>query len=343
MSNHRSHTVVRVLSASAAIVLLAGSTLAQERPRPNPSDALRGPAVTDRAMPRSERFGDSMMENRQRGEFANFRMLMASVKALGEQDNARLKLTEEQAQALTRIQNAYQGELREHMETTREQTQNLRKRVQEAVKGAGEDPQARERIMDRARAHAQEIRQNAPKTDRYEALVWEQLTPPQRRFVTAEMERMSDQAMQQRMEQRRQRAGEGARPGAERVRPADGPEGRPADRPQRPGAAERPARPVGPDALNNRAQSDRPADRQTDRPEAQQRRWAQLFQRIQRLSPQQQERLFNMINQTVERAESSSPDAAPARRGGEGRPERPAGDRPQRDGRSPGVGGGPRL
>jgi len=342
MHTNRSQTVVRLLGTSAALLLLAGSTLAQERPRPNPSDTLRGPSVNDRAMPRQERFGDSMMESSERGQMANYRMLMASVKSLAEQDNQRLKLTEEQTEAITRIQNDYRDQLKEYTASSREEAQNLRKRVQAATKEAGEDREAREQIMKRARARANEIRENAPKSDRFEALVWEQLTPPQRRFVTAEMERMADQTAQQRMEQRRQRGGEGEKPGAERVRPDSRPDARPgADLSQRPGAGERPARPDGPAAIDNARRGDRPASRETDRPEAQQRRWAELFQRIQQLTPEQQDRLFNMINQTVDRA-ASPRDTDAARRGGEDRPARPAGVRPERGERSPESGRGPR-
>jgi len=303
------------VSGAAALLLASGSVFAQDAPRRGQNDALRGPTVQDRAMPRDERFGDSMMQQRQgMGDMANYRILVASIQSLAAHENQRLRLTAEQTEKLTGIQNAYQNALREYMAESREATQNLRERVQRARENAGDDREAVQQIMERARTRAQEIREGAPKSARAEAAMWEVLTQPQRRFVTAEVERRTQEITEQRQTQRRTRDGAQAQP--ERPAPAGmRDQQQRGERAQRGTAAERP-----------------------DAADQSMRRWAQVFQRIQQLPPDQQDRLFNMINQTLERAEAAQP-ARPARRGpgAEAESPRPADARPDRPRRNPGA------
>ncbi len=343
-----STTRIRLLTTSAAAAILlasAGTAFAQDGPRRGPNDTLRGPSVNDRAMPRDERFGESMMEGRrQAGGMANLRFMMASIGDLKDHDNQRLRLTEEQGAKIQEIQEAYQKAMREYMAESREQTQNLRERVRRASEEAGNDPEAVAQIRERARQRAQEIRENAPNSERAEAAIWKVLTQPQQRFVKAEIERRTDEMMRDRQMQRDQRNAEGQRPGA------DAPAGR-----QR-GEGRSEGRPMGPDAMGPEARGPQgrgpeargpeargPRGPQADSPRAQadpdMRRWQQLFTRIQKLSPQAQERLFNMINQTVQRAENASQDS-PGARGGRpdaGRPEGPSPDAQRRERRGPGA------
>lgn len=309
------------ISGAAALLLASGSVIAQDGPRRGQNDALRGPTVQDRDMPREERFGDSMMQQRRgMGDMANYRIMVASIQSLSDHENQRLRLTDEQTEKLTEIQSAYQKALRDYMAESREQSQNLRERVQKARENAGDDREAMQQIMERARARAQEIREGAPKSARAEAAMWEVLTPPQRRVVTAEVERRTQEMTEQRQMQRRDR--DGAQPQGDRPAPREGmrDQQQRGERAQRGPAAERP-----------------------DAPDQSTRRWAQLFQRIQKLSPEQQDRLFNMINQTLERAAASESDR-PSRRGpgaGSDSP-RPTDTRPERPRRNPGAGAGPR-
>jgi hypothetical protein len=296
-------TLVRSLSGASIVLLLAGSTLAQDAPRRGDRDALRGPTVNDRAMPRSERFGESMMEGRQNAGAANYRLYVAVIKDLASHENPRLKLSDEQLATLTRIENAHQSEMRAYMQEARQQNEALRERVQRAREQAGDDREAGERIMERARARAEEIRAGAPKTDVPQARMWEVLTQPQRRFVTAELERRTDEQIAQRQQMQRERRGQDAE------RPAQRPNAGPDARPGRPGAER---------AMPPQAQ------------EASNRRWVQLYERIQKLTPQQQERLFAMMSSTLDRIEASEAEAQ--------QPARPAprGDQPGR--RGPGAG-----
>lgn len=345
MNYKRNSTVLRTVGAAAAVLLVAGSVFAQDAPRRGaPNDALRGPSVNDRAMPRGERFGESQMQGRQNAGVNNFRLYVAVIKDLADHDNPRLKLTDEQVATLTRIENAHQGEMRAYIQQSRQQNEALRERVQRAREQAGDDREAVEQIMQRARARAEEIRAGAPKSDAAEARMWEVLTQPQRRFVTAEMERRSDEQFAQRQQQLRERQAQDTRP--ERgVRPNPENDLRPDARPgQRPGAGPG----GGPDARPARPGAERGAQQM---PEQSMRRWAQMFERIQRLTPQQQDRLFNMMNDTLNRIESSSAEQQPQRgapqgeqprRPGAERPgaERPAGETPQRERRQqrPGTG-----
>ncbi|XOV76208.1 MAG: hypothetical protein ACFHWZ_04495 [Phycisphaerales bacterium] len=293
------------LASAAAVMLLSGSVLAQDGPRRGPSDALRGPSVNDRAMPRNERFGDSMMEGRRRDAgMLNYRVLVGTIGDLADHENQRLRLTAEQSEKLASIREGYEKQLREYMSEAREQTQNLRQRIQKAREQAGDDREAVQEIMEKARARAEEIRANAPKSDKAEAKMWEVLSQPQQRFVKAQIEERTDEMMRDRqMERDRANRGTGAQ------------------RPDRPGAE-------GGDPM--RPGADRPTDRQTDRADPSMRRWAQLFQRIQRLTPEQQDRLFNMINSTLERVDASRGSDRPASGPDAERPRRPAPDA-QRD------------
>lgn len=332
-----STTRIRLLTTSAAAAILlasAGTAFAQDGPRRGPNDALRGPSVNDRAMPRDERFGESMMEGRrQAGGMANLRLMMASIGDLKDHDNQRLRLTEEQGAKIQEIQEAYQKAMREYMAESREQTQNLRERVRRASEEAGNDPEAVAQIRERARQRAQEIRENAPSSERAEAAIWKVLTQPQQRFVKAEIDRRTDEMLRERQMQRDQRNADGPRPGADAPAGRQRGEGRPEGRSMGPDA--------GPDAMGPEARG--PRGPQAEAPRAQadpdMRRWQQLFARIQKLSPQAQERLFNMINQTVERAETASQDG-PGARGGRpdaGRPEGPNPDVQRRERRGPGA------
>jgi hypothetical protein len=317
MNRKTSRNSFGYLASAAAIMLLSGSVLAQDGPRRGPSDTLRGPSVNDRAMPRDERFGDSMAETRRRdGGIANYRVLVASIGDLADHENQRLRLTEEQTSKLASIRDGYEKQLREYMAEAREHSQNLRQRVQRAREQAGDDREAVQEIMEKARARAQEIRSNTPKSDKAEAQMWEVLSQPQQRYVKAQIEERTDQMMRDRqMERERVRRGtDEQRPGAER----------PTDR--RPNSREQRDRDMGPGAEGIRPrgpQADRPGDRQTDRADPSMRRWGQLFQRIQRLTPEQQDRLFNMINSTLERAEASGAPERPQRGPQSDRPQRP--------------------
>jgi hypothetical protein len=343
MQNRTPRFRLLATSAAAALLLASGTALAQDGPRPNPNDTLRGPSVNDRAMPRQERFGDSAMQGRrQADDLGTYRFMVASINGLSDHDNQRLRLTPEQREKITEIQSAYQTALRAYMTEAREQTQNLRQRVQRAREDAGDDREAVQQIMERARTRAAEIRENAPKSERAEAAMWEILTGPQRRAVTAQMEERRGEMQRDRQMQREGRSTDAARPGS-----------RDTDAPQRPGRrgaqtdtgpdaeADRPMRrnDAQSDGQRQRGQqadrqpdrlSDRPTDRQPDRANANTRRWGQLFQRIQSLSPEQQDRLYNMINQTLDRAERSA-QARPS-----DRPQAPNADRPGR--RGPGAG-----
>ncbi|MFU8827838.1 MAG: hypothetical protein ACNA8P_00200 [Phycisphaerales bacterium] len=313
-------TLVRSLSGASIVLLLAGSTLAQDAPRRGDRDAMRGPTVNDRAMPRSERFGESMMEGRQNAGVANYRLYVVVIKDLANHENPRLKLSDEQIATLTRIENAHQSEMRAYMQEARQQNEALRERVQRAREQAGDDREAGERIMERARARAEEIRAGAPKTDVPQARMWEVLTQPQRRFVTAELERRTDEQIAQRQQMQRERRGVDADRPAQR--PNAGPDARPGTQ-ERPGM--RPG--AGPETRPGRPGAERP-DPQLQNPSN--RRWVQMFERIQKLTPQQQERLFNMMNSTLDRLEASEAEAQ--------QPARPAprGDQPGR--RGPGAG-----
>lgn len=338
MTRKTSSRSIACLGSAAAIMLLSGSVFAQDGPRRGPSDALRGPSVNDRAMPRDERFGDSMMEGRRRDAgMANYRLLVASVTDLVDHENERVRLTEEQRMKIREIQGAYQTALREYMVEAREQSRNLRERVQRAIEEAGDDREAVEQIRDRARERAQQIRENAPNSARAEAAIWEVLTQPQQRIVKAQIEQRTDDMMRDRQMER-----ERSRRGADAQRPTD----------RRPDARDRRDTDMGPGAGVDRPrgpQADRPGERQTDRVDPGMRRWAQLFQRIQRLTPEQQDRLFNMINSTLDRVDAPREGDRSAPRPGADRPRRPAPDaqrgsdrpsdtRPERPGR-----GGPRA
>lgn len=325
------------LASAAAVMLLSGSVLAQDGPRRGPSDALRGPSVNDRAMPRNERFGDSMMEGRRRDAgMLNYRVLVGTIGDLADHENQRLRLTAEQSEKLASIREGYEKQLREYMSEAREQTQNLRQRIQKAREQAGDDREAVQEIMEKARARAEEIRANAPKSDKAEAMMWEVLSQPQQRFVKAQIEERTDEMMRDRqMERDRANRGTGAqrpdRPGAEGGDPMRPGADRPTDR--RPDARDRRDTDMGPGAEGDRPrgpQAERPGDRQTDRADPSMRRWAQLFQRIQRLTPEQQDRLFNMINSTLERVDASRGSDRPASGPDAERPRRPAPDA-QRD------------
>lgn len=379
---------IRLLTASAAAAILlatAGSALAQNGPRRGPNDALRGPSVHDRAMPRDERFGESMAEGRrQAGGLANYRLMMASIESLADHENQRLRLTEEQGKKIREIKDSYQKALREYMEGTREQSQKLRERIRNAREEAGDDRQAVEEIMQRARERAQELRENAPSSEQAEAAIWKVLTQPQQRYVKAEIERRTDEAMRDRQMRRGQRGVEGQRGGAEVQRGIEGQRGggegpfsrergerRPGGEDElRPGArragmpggglqdlegdrpgprgpralSERDGRPMGPDAMGSDdrgARGARGPQGEAQRPEADStmRRWRQLFTRIQKLSPEAQERLFAMIDRTVERVESGDferPTARGSRQGGPGF-EGERSDAPRRERRGPGA------
>lgn len=363
---------IRLLTTSAAAAILlatAGSAFAQEGPRRGPNDALRGPSVQDRAMPRDERFGESMAEGRrQAGGLASYRLMIASIESLADHENQRLRLTEEQSKKIREIQESYQKALREYMDGAREKSQNLRERVRNAREEAGDDREAVEEIMQRARERAQKIRENAPSSDQAEAAIWKVLTQPQQRFVKAEIERRTDEAMRDRQNRRDQRGAEGQRPGAEgpvgrergerrpggedELRPGARRAGMPGDALQdmegdRPGPrgprgmSERDGRPMGPEAMRSGGRGARGPQGEAQRPEADStmHRWHQLFTRIQKLSPEAQERLFTMIDRTVERVESGDQEHPAARGQRPGGPrfedERP--DASRRERRGPGA------
>ena len=133
MSRKNTRSSFGYLASAAAVMLLSGSVLAQDGPRRGPSDALRGPSVNDRAMPRNERFGDSMMEGRRRDTgMLNYRVLVGTIGDLADHENQRLRLTDEQIEKLASIREGYEKQLREYMSEAREQTQNLRQRIQKA-------------------------------------------------------------------------------------------------------------------------------------------------------------------------------------------------------------------
>ena len=326
MTRHTPRKSLACLTGAAAILLLSGSVFAQDGPRRGPSDALRGPSVNDRAMPRDERFGDSMMEGRRRDTgMMNYRILVGTIGDLADHENRRLRLSEEQADKLAGIREGFEKQLREYMVEAREQTQNLRRRVEAAREDAGDDREAVRELMERARARAQQIRDNAPKSDKAEAQMWEVLSQAQQRFVKAQIEERTDQMMRERQMQRdraqqEQRETDGrrrGRPDAEGDDPMRPGAERPTDR--RPEGRDRGNTDMGPDA---EAQRGPRAERQTDRADPEMRRWGQLFQRIQRLTPEQQERLFNMINSTLDRVDAAN--------NGEGREGRRGADRPRR-------------
>jgi len=281
----RNHRTLAIAAAAGYLVAAGTPTLAQPEPTPPaPPAPLAGPDADDNTPPYSfrtfseaPRFGAGNMQQRMaRAQALSAAAFRDAVAQLREQSNADLDLSEEQRDTINLLltdfveqQRAYReehrDEIRELMATLRpESGEAPQRRGPQPNRDAGLSPEQQD-----ARERLREIRQNAPSAEGLQERVWIVLTDDQRAFVEAEIER--------RMEQRRDRAQRGPR----------GPRGQQDRERTRQREQQR----------GDRAPQPTNAERFAERLDA-------LESRLERLTPEQQQRVMAMIDRLIERIDT---------------------------------------
>ncbi len=113
-----------------------------------------------------------MMEGRRRDAgMLNYRVLVGTIGDLADHENQRLRLTAEQSEKARQHPRGLREGPRVHVRGTRADPEP--RQHPEAREQAGDDREAVQEIMERPVPAPEEIRANAPKSDKAEAMMWE--------------------------------------------------------------------------------------------------------------------------------------------------------------------------
>lgn len=198
--------------ALTALLAIAGGALALA-PDGNP---LRGPSVEDNTAPGGETtFGGMDAGKMVVNQRVPHRTFMAALRALAEQDNAKLTPTPEQIEAVRAIEQAYLKDVRDFQRANAEEFRALRETL--GMNDRGRRPGADRPEADRprgerlgtdakptpeqeaARARLAELRKATPSPESAHTEIWAVLTEPQRDWIDAHLAAQREADEQRRM------------------------------------------------------------------------------------------------------------------------------------------------
>lgn len=283
------HSRIRSLTiACATIAIIAGSAAAQgqrggeQRERP-----MRGPVVQEegRTVEGQPQRGAVRVIAREAERPLTHQEFMSVIWMLGDDEAPRgLRLTAEQAEAITRLDRDFQQRMREHQEQIRELSSALREAVAERRERAegdsdaeGADRPAPRRVTEAERERMQQLRMSMPRPAETHARIRAELNETQLAFLDDELEERRQIAQARRQEEAARRAEQRERMMAEARERFNTPEAR-----------------------------------------EQRQRIGQVMRNIQQLPPEERERILQILEQEVERSLAANPPAEGAQQRGWG-------------------------
>lgn len=207
MTHRRTHPTNA--SATIALTLLAWGAASHAQPEAPPAD-LSGPKVQDRDVPGvPSRFGQEI-DPRRRATRTPHEVFMRAIRSLTEDPTPpEARLTPDQQAQIQAIADEQQRLNREFMLRNMEELRSLRERTgQRAAPGAApaQRPAAGAPLSDEERAtlvaRLQELESARPSADAAHTQIYAVLTPAQQDLFRAEIDRWSDQQIEQRAMQR---------------------------------------------------------------------------------------------------------------------------------------------
>jgi len=313
----------QVLSAALLVASAGAVTFASEPADANP---LSGPKVEDRSAPGVNPTLDGAQRDRRRagGERNRPMLFVGAVMSLSKPETPEaLRLTDDQRAKAEAIGKEYADAMRAFRDQHREEFEALRdgrgRAPRDGERGGrgGERPERPQEMTPEQQKKASELRalmEQAPKPEPYQARLWALLSPEQQTVATERLNQMKSRADDEMRDRARERSPDNQRERRGR-RNADAPP--PPENPGRPGGQD--GRP--PRAEREFDQRDFRADGRLDRrpgfappPPGEGRRVTldDLRARLDRLPPEQRERVLRRMMETLDRLEERAPRDRPA-------------------------------
>lgn len=296
-------SLVRVLSAAILVATAGAPSLARQ---PAENHPLSGPKVNDNSAPGvNPTLDGGERDRRNRGGERNRPMLfMGAVMSLARPDTPEaLRLTDEQREQARAIGEEYAQALRAFRDEHRDEMDELRDGRERRGRGERQGrPQRPEDLTPEQQEKASKLRalmEQAPKPEPYQTRMWALLSPEQQALASERLEEMKSRGADPMRE--RGRDGDRRRRGAQR---GDAPPPPPGDRSDAPRRGPQADGRFAPRAERFGAPPPPPDDRRPATIE-------DLRARLERLPPEQRERVIRRLMQALDRLEERAPRDLP--------------------------------